>query len=498
MQTTAAHSSPSNLSTGGTARSTERGGVASLSADSDTDVPFRTQYEAARGRRQLVDEQSASTQSSNSSTSSAQAQSQHVAELDREESERPATLSETTNQQIASLSETSTPAVPASAHAADGLNSAVSDKPISTAFDMSTQGLGTSELARAGMPEDVTSLLIDTVSQARQIAASLPVTGVQRADSTEAGDNVELGRIGQDVQHGLAMRLAAGHDPQLALSSFQLQTRYVQQGINRASTIELPSLDDGAHDSVNVLADMGQEPTSSVPAPLGSVRHITLQNDAADFPTLLTKQTPGSDHQQPSQLLAVTQVGAAPLPVATAASMVEVSGTPVAMSASAPTAAPLSGMQVDGNHGLLQPGALSIFDEAVLPHQLHHHVRWMQMRGQHVAELRLNPEELGPVHVTVKAEERRIEANFVCVQPLTRDLLEAALPRLREAMEAAGMELAGGFVSTGQFGDTPSDMEGWRSLSTPRAAGQTTPGSSTEPVTTPPGPRHEGVIDTFA
>ena len=150
---------------------------------------------------------------------------------------------------------------------------------------------------------------------------------------------------------------------------------------------------------------------------------------------------------------------------------------------------------------LQYPGAVQILDEAALPYQLHHHLRWMQTRGQGTAELQLNPAELGPVHVTVKMEERRVEASFLCAQPLTRDLIEAAMPRLREAMESAGMELAGGFVGTGEFGQTsnPAGSEAARtpSRSTVRgdAPGLPIAGTDTQSVRIS---SHEGLVDTFA
>lgn len=147
------------------------------------------------------------------------------------------------------------------------------------------------------------------------------------------------------------------------------------------------------------------------------------------------------------------------------------------------------------------PGTVQILDEAALPYQLHHHLRWMQTRGQGMAELQLNPAELGPVHVTVKMEERRVEASFLCAQPMTRDLIEAAMPRLREAMESAGMELAGGFVGTGEFGQTsdPAGSEAGRtsSRSTAHAEGPGSPigGTDTQLARVS---SYEGLVDTFA
>jgi len=57
------------------------------------------------------------------------------------------------------------------------------------------------------------------------------------------------------------------------------------------------------------------------------------------------------------------------------------------------------------------------------------------------AELRVQPAELGPVHVSIRIEAG--EANITCTaqHAETRNAMEAALPRLREILEASGISV---------------------------------------------------------
>lgn len=68
-------------------------------------------------------------------------------------------------------------------------------------------------------------------------------------------------------------------------------------------------------------------------------------------------------------------------------------------------------------------------------------VAWLATSRVQQAELRVQPPELGPVHVHIRIEAN--EANVALVAPHadTRHALEAALPDLREMLEARGIAL---------------------------------------------------------
>lgn len=68
-------------------------------------------------------------------------------------------------------------------------------------------------------------------------------------------------------------------------------------------------------------------------------------------------------------------------------------------------------------------------------------VLWMVGQEQQSASLTLNPPELGPVRVVVSVSNNNASANFFSANPDVRHALEGSLPRLREMMEGAGIQL---------------------------------------------------------
>jgi flagellar hook-length control protein FliK len=82
-------------------------------------------------------------------------------------------------------------------------------------------------------------------------------------------------------------------------------------------------------------------------------------------------------------------------------------------------------------------------------------VSWMANNHQQTATLSLNPPDLGPVHIVLNlSDNQQLGASFLAAQPETRAALEAAMPRLREMLDSAGIQL--GQTSVGS-GNTPSD-----------------------------------------
>lgn len=68
-------------------------------------------------------------------------------------------------------------------------------------------------------------------------------------------------------------------------------------------------------------------------------------------------------------------------------------------------------------------------------------VLWMVTHKTQVAELRLNPPELGPVEVKVRTDDDGVRLSFAAGNPAVREALESAAPRLREMFLAEGLRL---------------------------------------------------------
>ncbi|WP_076591601.1 flagellar hook-length control protein FliK [Herminiimonas arsenitoxidans] len=76
-------------------------------------------------------------------------------------------------------------------------------------------------------------------------------------------------------------------------------------------------------------------------------------------------------------------------------------------------------------------------------------VVWMVQGVQQSATLTLNPPDLGPMQVTLHVSNNQATANFTAHQPEVRHALEAAMPRLREMLNDAGIQLGQSNVSAG-------------------------------------------------
>ncbi len=77
---------------------------------------------------------------------------------------------------------------------------------------------------------------------------------------------------------------------------------------------------------------------------------------------------------------------------------------------------------------------------------------WMVKRELKQAELRLNPQHLGPVEVRIEVRNEQANITFSAHHAVTREALEAAIPRLREMLGEAGLSLANADVSQQRSG----------------------------------------------
>lgn len=75
-------------------------------------------------------------------------------------------------------------------------------------------------------------------------------------------------------------------------------------------------------------------------------------------------------------------------------------------------------------------------------------VLWLLSQQQQVAQLNLNPPDLGPLQVVLKMADDQLSATFVSQQADVRNALEAALPRLKEMMSESGINLSSTTVSS--------------------------------------------------
>ncbi|MCF2950213.1 flagellar hook-length control protein FliK [Paraglaciecola aquimarina] len=91
--------------------------------------------------------------------------------------------------------------------------------------------------------------------------------------------------------------------------------------------------------------------------------------------------------------------------------------------------------------------------------QLADKVRWMANSKNLVAEIRLDPAELGSVHVKVAMSGESATVNFVVQSQQARDAMDNATPRLREMLAEKGIELGQSSVKQESNGQSQKDSE---------------------------------------
>jgi flagellar hook-length control protein FliK len=125
-------------------------------------------------------------------------------------------------------------------------------------------------------------------------------------------------------------------------------------------------------------------------------------------------------------------------------------------------------------------------------------VVWMVGGSQQSATLTLNPPDLGPLQIVLNVSDSQATAQFTAAQPEVRHALEAAMPKLREMLGEAGIQLGQSNVSAG----TPNNQQ--NAFNQPQQSSRNS-GSPSENSDMPaPATRTQvitggqGLVDTFA
>jgi len=143
------------------------------------------------------------------------------------------------------------------------------------------------------------------------------------------------------------------------------------------------------------------------------------------------------------------------------------------VSMTAATATTTTSRSVTGS-GLQRPGPLDLYrllqpgGETPLGEQ----VKWALSEGLSRAEMKLRPPSLGGLDVRITQEGDKTSVIFVSPHPIVREVLEAAMPRLRDALAQDGLSLANLSVTDqgAQGGDTSPGRDGAPSNGTSQQA----------------------------
>lgn len=87
--------------------------------------------------------------------------------------------------------------------------------------------------------------------------------------------------------------------------------------------------------------------------------------------------------------------------------------------------------------------------------------------GPMTAELRLNPAEMGPVHIRIELDGQNAMVDFAAANAQTREAIESSLPALSGALQEIGLSLSGGGVSDQNAGQAWAGQQDGKGRSGP-------------------------------
>lgn len=102
---------------------------------------------------------------------------------------------------------------------------------------------------------------------------------------------------------------------------------------------------------------------------------------------------------------------------------------------------PLSGLETSGSTSQHLPSGIDVPHSQIIDQVAGHLTMNRKLESGTIA-LRLHPAELGELRMEIKVEQDNIKAHITTQNPQVQDLLDRNLPRLRQALEQQGMNLA--------------------------------------------------------
>lgn len=125
-------------------------------------------------------------------------------------------------------------------------------------------------------------------------------------------------------------------------------------------------------------------------------------------------------------------------------------------------------------------------------------VVWMVDKDAQIAELRINPPELGPVEVRLTVNGDQASAQFVAAHQEVREALETSIARLRESFAQAGIQLGQASVSAESFRDQSAGAQADSRSAARSSYGTSSAAGEAKAIGTAAVQIRRGLVDTFA
>lgn len=210
----------------------------------------------------------------------------------------------------------------------------------------------------------------------------------------------------------------------------------------------------------DVSADPGQIPTPTSPGSLQAQIGLPLRQEAVDLPAQLAN--PGANNS----VAAVSSAAGAAVPLNPVAAF-QAAVNLKADTTDREQSSVDSWSPALGEFGSRRSQELAGAAASQRIGTPVHDARWadalanrlvmMAREGESVASLRLVPQDLGPLDIQITVRDDQATVHFGAAHQETRAALEASMPRLRELLQAQGLQLGNASVSHQSAGGQNSD-----------------------------------------
>lgn len=393
--------------------------------------------------------------------------------------------------------------------------------------DLSTTQTGFADGADASRAQDFFALLSGAMSGKAGKDGKLTLADLQAANHNlpqgEANTTLSqlLAQQGDDETQKIDLTTLTDAQSVLSALTPQAKSDVVKQltkDLQKAE--EKPTLSEEELAGISALmAMLPHTATTAAAAPAVSGNAVTASagNGVKGFADLATAATPvgGNSGHTGGKAFTLTQTGygvqavltddaanqATPL-VASISAKADADST---LSAAAPvaTAAPLisNATATVNTHPIVTVN--SQLGTPEWQQNVSQHITLFTRQGQQTAELKLHPENLGQVNITLKIDDNQAQIQMVSPHSHVRAALEAAIPTLRTQLADNGIQLSQSNVSSESFAGQQQQQSAFGHASSQRSAEAQAKASDNEealavPVSLQSRARGTGSVDTFA
>ncbi len=346
------------------------------------------------------------------------------------------------------------------------------------------------------LPQDGNPLpLLQQVIDAAAATGSDPRKLLENIVARLQESGTDAGRLAADRIQQLLQQLVTGGAEQasavtvdmVALGAVYRDIPAAQGGASGAPVRRLPQLPEQLRLAEGAAGERGKLPAE------GGREQQGL--GAAKFLEPVYQPAAEAGHRSTEMLAllaAFKQPGGGPRPALQGA----LTGSDPLSAAASPTA-----LQPPGAAGSSALPSVSVqvpFQQANWDQALGERIQWLMGQRLQGAQIKLNPAHLGPMEVRIQMQHDQASIQFTSAHAVVRDALEAALPRLRDMFESAGVQLVNVDVSGQSLAHQQAAPEGREPPAWKRFAGGGEEGSETLLETPVASLRITGRLDLFA